>query len=400
MKVLQLCPKPPLPAIDGGCMASYSLAGDMTAAGAELNILCMATEKHPFIQTAFNGKFKNPVGVGAIPLNTALSAGILASYVFSGSSNYRLRFFRKTFSIALRKHLSENEYDFIVFDGFKTAYYLPLCRALSNAKLIYRAHNAESKMLREEADSHNGILMSRLLRSDSARLEREERNIWNNADQVWCISETDRIFISSRSAANKRVLTIPFTMANYKTKVETIPLTVFHLGAMDWKPNVEGMKWFTGEVWPLVLRRISNASLHIGGREIGNVLRSDERLNITVHPDVQDSASFFARYQVMVIPLKKGGGIRVKLIQAMSMGKALVTTSKGCEGINGKYDVHYFVADEAGEMAEKICRLLTDEGLRKMLGEMAKGFYMENHSPDVAKALLLKAFNTDRVIES
>jgi glycosyltransferase involved in cell wall biosynthesis len=152
------------------------------------------------------------------------------------------------------------------------------------------------------------------------------------------------------------------------------PPRLLFTGTMSYLPNYQGIVWFAREVWPLVRRELPGALLDVVGKgPPPDVLELDGHDGIAVHGFVDSMSPFFARTQVVVVPILAGAGIRVKIVEAMSAGRAIVSTSLGCEGLAGLEDGrHLSVADEPGPFADAALRLLQDAGLRQRMAADAR----------------------------
>jgi polysaccharide biosynthesis protein PslH len=153
------------------------------------------------------------------------------------------------------------------------------------------------------------------------------------------------------------------------------PPRLLFTGTMSYLPNHQGIAWFAREVWPLVRRELPGALLDVVGKgPPPDVLELDARDGITVHGFVDSMAPFFGRAQVVVVPILAGAGIRVKIVEAMSAGRAIVSTSLGCEGLAGLEDGrHLIVADAPQAFAAAAVRLLRDPALRQRMAGDARG---------------------------
>jgi polysaccharide biosynthesis protein PslH len=152
------------------------------------------------------------------------------------------------------------------------------------------------------------------------------------------------------------------------------PPRVLFTGTMSYLPNHQGIVWFAREVWPLVRRDVPGALLDVVGKgPPPDVLELDGSDGVTVHGFVDSMAPFFARAQVVVVPILAGAGIRVKIIEAMSAGRAIVSTSLGCEGLAGLEDGrHLVVADDPPNFAAAAVGLLRDPAHRHQLSRDAR----------------------------
>jgi sugar transferase (PEP-CTERM/EpsH1 system associated) len=144
-------------------------------------------------------------------------------------------------------------------------------------------------------------------------------------------------------------------------------------GTMDFRPNVDAVKWFAREVWPLVRKDHPEAGFYIVGRNPVPEVRSlADVQGITVTGPVDDMRPWVAGASVYVVPMRIGGGVRLKVLQAMAMGKAIVTTPMGAEGIGARPGVDMLLARTPAEFAASVQHLLDDPDLRRSLGESAR----------------------------
>ncbi|MGQ9458358.1 MAG: glycosyltransferase, partial [Anaerolineae bacterium] len=150
------------------------------------------------------------------------------------------------------------------------------------------------------------------------------------------------------------------------------PALVF-TGKMDFRPNVDGVLWFWQEVWPLVRAKAPEAHFYVvGQRPHPRLAPLVEDPSVTVTGFVPDVRPYIANAAVYVIPLRIGGGTRLKVLEAMAMGKAIVSTSLGCEGFPLRSGEHLLMADTPGAFAEAVLILLEDAPKRKALGAVAQ----------------------------
>jgi len=141
---------------------------------------------------------------------------------------------------------------------------------------------------------------------------------------------------------------------------------------MDFRPNVDGVLWFFERVWPLVKVRLPQARLLVVGRNPSprlSPLLQDPQVRVTGF--VPDVRPYIARANIYLVPLRMGGGTRLKVLEAMAMGKAIVSTSLGCEGIKTTGQ-ELVIADSESDFAQRVIDLWGDEKRRKGLGVAAR----------------------------
>jgi sugar transferase (PEP-CTERM/EpsH1 system associated) len=162
-------------------------------------------------------------------------------------------------------------------------------------------------------------------------------------------------------------------------------------GSMDFRPNIDAVKWFASEVWPLIRKEHPEASFYIVGRNPVPEVRSlVDVQGITVTGPVDDVRPWVAGASVYVVPIRMGGGVRLKVLQAMAMGKAIVSTTMGAEGITARPGVDMLLARTPAEFAASVLHLLDDPDLRRSLGESARELVTTRYAWDT----LLPALDT------
>ncbi len=149
-------------------------------------------------------------------------------------------------------------------------------------------------------------------------------------------------------------------------------------GSFRYHANYEAMLWFVGEVFPKVLKKVPDAHLIITGDHANLPLPSVSNVRLIGH--VSDIKTLVASSWVSVAPLLSGGGTRLKILEAMSVGTPVVSTSKGAEGLDAIVGEHLFVADKADNFAEELVKVLKDQDLRDRLSINGKQFVTENYS--------------------
>ena len=143
MKVLQLCLKPPVPMVDGGCIAMHTLSQGLLDQGIELKILTVATSKHPFLPDQISKKFKDQTAIEGVFLDTSINVIDAFSALVTADSYNVNRFFSTDFDRRLIEILQENEYDIVHLESLFMTPYIDTIRKLSSAKVILRSHNLE-----------------------------------------------------------------------------------------------------------------------------------------------------------------------------------------------------------------------------------------------------------------
>lgn len=380
LRILQLCSKPPVPAIDGGCLAMLRMAEGLLAEGHTVRILAIATDKHPFSEEKIHADFRAKTKYDALHVDTNVRWLPAFLSLFKTSSYNIDRFYSFGFEARLTEILAREEYDIVQLESLYMCPYIRVIRKLSRAKIVLRAHNTESDIWTKNASEETDPFRKLWLRDLAGKLERYERNAFNEVDAIIPITTQDEKRIREMDA-RVHMHTATFAMTRSTAEPGTGNRgsgTVFHIGAMDWKPNHDGVKWLVEKVWPLVVAKNPEAQLHLAGKGM-DIAEFSGIKNVVAHGEVKDAAEFMNQHSILAIPLQSGGGVKVKMIEGMFAGKAIVTTPVGAEGIAGKIGTDFLVAITAEEFASKLLELIGDPQAVFELGSNAQKTALENH---------------------
>jgi glycosyltransferase involved in cell wall biosynthesis len=372
MKILQLCNKPPYPPVDGGTMAMNSVTQGLLREGCEVKVLTVESDKHPLHVGRLPEAYREATGIESVYVDLRVKPLQAAVDMFYGESYHVERYISVSFTKKLKEVLKQEEFDVVHVESVFLTPYVPLIRRHSNAKVILRAHNVEHLIWRGVAQSTRHGLKRWYLKHLALTLRAYEVEHVNDYDGVVCITQRDADWF--RTNGCRRPLTVvPFgvapTQALKHSSIQAISL--YHLGAMDWTPNLEGVEWFLDEVWPVVHREVPQARLFLAGRQMPERLLNAAIDGVTVVGEVPDACQFIADKQVNIVPLHSGSGLRIKIIEAMSMGKAVVSTTVGASGIDCTDGEHLLIADTPEQFARQIGRLAADGDLLNRVGEAA-----------------------------
>jgi glycosyltransferase involved in cell wall biosynthesis len=374
MRILQLCHKPPLPAADGGCMAMQSITEGLLDAGHEVKILTLHTGKHPFLPDQIPDAFKSATGIEAIFADTEIKPLKLMLQLF-GSGSYNLRRFDvPAFHARIAELLQTQTFDVIHLESLFTAPYISTIRNYSKAPVVLRAHNAEFQLWQRRAANCKSPLKRAVLNRIAAQLKHDERKALEAVDGIAAISEEDAATLSQLVQDRIPAAYIPFALKlpEQQGHVQQLPFTLAHIGAMDWAPTAEGARWLCDEVWPLIYAAEPEAKLLLAGRKLRENDAHWEAPGIQVLGEVDDAQRFMRQAAVVAVPPRSGGGVRIKLAEALALGCATVSTTLGAEGINCKEGEHLLIADDAHAFANAVLRLFSHPETAARLGENAK----------------------------
>jgi polysaccharide biosynthesis protein PslH len=251
MKIFQLCLKPPLPAKDGGCIAMNNITQGLLEAGHQVKVLTIFTHKHDFEPDSMPAEYVRSTGIEGVYVDTRLNVMDAFANVMTSDSYNITRFFSPDMDRKIASLLKREKFDIIHLESLFMTPYLPTLKRHSKAPVVLRSHNLEFVIWEKIAFGTRNIAKRAYLKYLSNRLKEYELKALDSVAGIAAISEDDlRRF--KKLGVKKPIRTIPFgiRMEDY-TPAESKPeLALFHLGAMDWSPNLEGIIWFLEAVWP------------------------------------------------------------------------------------------------------------------------------------------------------
>jgi glycosyltransferase involved in cell wall biosynthesis len=299
--------------------------------------------------------------------------------LFSSESYNISRFNEKLFHKKIRQVLEETTYDIIQLESLFMAPYLETIRKYSKAKVVLRTHNVEFLIWERLAGTETGILRKWYLNLLARKLKNYETSVLNNFDGVIALTaEDEKLLRISDCRVPLLVSPIGLDAANYQQEpVSQFEPYLFHLGSMDWLPNIEAVDWFLQNVFPELKTRLTGYKVFLAGKNMGDVYLKNADPNLIVSGRVDDSKAFMKGKPIMIVPLLSGGGMRVKIIEGLALGKAIISTSIGAEGIQYSNGKDILIADTPEKFCDAIIKCLSDPGFCKSLGANARVLFEE-----------------------
>ena len=392
MKILQLCKKFPFPLKDGESIAINALSRSLHALGCELTLLAMNTSKHRYNETEFPEALDHYQEICMVDIDNRIKFTEAFFHLFSNNSYQISRFVSDHFKHKLISLLQRESFDLIQLETLYLAPYIPAIRQYTDAPIAMRAHNVEHKIW--ERIHANAKLGPRkwYLRHLAQRLKQYEIQQLNAYDLMVAISEKDLSEFQAFGFAKPGIVTpigtdIDHYLPEYRVFKKEISLSF--IGSLDWMPNQEGLVWFLDNIWGKLHRKFPNLELHVAGRNTPDWLMQLNEKNVHIHGEVPDSADFINRHSVMIVPLLSGSGMRAKIIEGMALGKVVITTSLGLEGINAQHRSEVLVADTPEEFIRSIAYCYRKGPELEKMGRKAQEFVARNYdSVEIARKLL------------
>jgi glycosyltransferase involved in cell wall biosynthesis len=252
--------------------------------------------------------------------------------------------------------LKKNQFDIVQLESLYLAPYIDIIRNNSTAKVVLRAHNVEHEIWQRMSQNESVALRHWYFEYSARKLRKYEVEQLGRIDQLLPISLIDEGKFRAMGYGGKS-LAVPIGLDldefDHSQVKANGPLSVSFIGSLDWMPNVEGLNWFLDQVWPHLNTIYPKLVLHIAGRNCPEWLKQIDLKNVIVEGEVEDSKTFLQQHALTVVPLLSGSGMRAKIIEAMALGRVVISTSLGLEGIAARDKEEVLVADSAEEFLRK-----------------------------------------------
>ncbi len=374
MKILVLSSKPPWPPHDGGAVATLRCIEGLIRNGASVSVLAMITQKHTSPADTTPIPPSAPASYRKVSVNTSLKPlSLLYNLLFSTAPYDLVRFRSAEFSSRIKQTLEEEDFDIIQCEGLVFSEYLDEIRAITSTPVVLRAHNTEHRIREMMAEQSYRTVEKAYLRNLATRLRKKEMTAANKFDAVIPISATDMEWFASVAPGKPMML--------METGTDEMPVPpevkngdprVGFIGALDWRPNADGLLWFLNNVWPYVSKRMPGASFHIAGRNAPEKLRLQlTGRNVIYEGEVPDSLSFTSSMSIMTAPLFAGSGMRIKILEAMSLGKVVVATPVAAAGLPVTHRRDILICEDQFMFSSAIIEALGRHDLRKEISDAA-----------------------------
>jgi glycosyltransferase involved in cell wall biosynthesis len=295
-------------------------------------------------------------------------------YPISVLNDYSARLERTVIS-----ELKSNRYDLAICDFLQST--LNFRRVNGTPTLLFQ-HNVEATIAKRHSEQAKDPISKIFWGLQYSKMFRHEGEMCRRFDGIVAVSENDRERMEEWFRA-KNVYEIPTGVdTDFYKPAENVAekKQLIFTGSMDWLPNEEAMIYFIKKIFPLIKKEESETTLVIVGRRpTPNLLKLTEgRDDITTTGWVDDTRPFMAESAVFIVPIRIGGGTRMKIYEALAMGKAMVSTAVGAEGLPLTHGEQIMFADEEKAFAGHVVTLLRDKTLRKNLGAIARKYVYEN----------------------
>ncbi|MDI6872267.1 MAG: glycosyltransferase family 4 protein [Bacillota bacterium] len=393
MKALFISTLFPCPPDTGGKLRTFNLLKETSRCG-EVHLLTFYSRRKESVTTAPELSLRCQVHL--VPMEGRLNQ--LATAAFGDRPLSIAKYRSVKMAERIHRLQSKHGFDLVYFDHLHVAQYRE-CVA-PGIKTVLDEHNVESIVLARAAEYSWGPKRW-VLESQAKKMRAYEAQVTKRFDLVTTVSEVDRRALGSLSP-EARIQVVPNGVDTEFFSIEAPREAEWDLvftGSMDWLPNEDAIFYFANQILPRIMARAPLTKLLVVGRNPSpKLLKLGRRLPVHFTGAVPDVREYVRRSKVFVVPLRIGGGTRLKILEALAMGSAVISTSLGCEGLDTVDGEHLLVADDPEEFACKTVDLIRNPELRRALGSAGRNLVVDRYTWSCCADRLFRAL--DEVFDS
>jgi glycosyltransferase involved in cell wall biosynthesis len=393
LKILIVTANLPYPLASGGAIRVYGILKGLHEAGHRITLMSFGE----------NDASDTPLAdicekIEILPFPERSKIDRLKTLLLTSKADIETRFYSENFELRLLSLITENDYDLIQFEAIEAACYLPIVReTFPNIKICFDTFNAEADLQRViyEIDRQEIKRLPHALYSliQTKRIHHYEGNLCRTADLVIAVSQEDQETLNRyRNDDSTVIVPSGIFVDDYLIPDETVDLgenAVVFTGKMDYRPNVDAMLWFADFILP----QIKDAHLTIVGQKPhARIQHLPERENISLTGWVDTVLPYLYAADVYVAPLRMGSGTRLKILEAMASGCAIVATTAAAAGLTDEAKSALAIADDEKVFADAVSHLLKNPEKRQELGDCARKMVKVAYDWSILIPKLLRAY--------
>lgn len=361
LNILQLANKGIFPP-DGGTMAICQITSGLAQLGHHIQLFTLDTPKH-ITKNVFREDLQPNIQLHSQFVNTSINIQNILKQLFSTRKNPFIaeRFYNAKAANKINDILAQQTFDIIQLEGPYMGVYLSLIKERTKAPVILRAHNLESQIWARQAAQASG-LKKILLKQMTKGIARFEEKIATQCQGIVCITDNDcKHFKRITNHIPLHVTPYGIDTSDMSAERQAAKNTIGYLGALDWRPNQEGLIWFFENIWEALQKQHPQLNIEIAGRNAPShfIAFLKKQKNVTFLGEIPEASAFLNKQQLLIVPLLSGSGMRVKIIQAMQCKVPIVATPVAAEGISATHNHHIMIAERPHDFAAAINILIS-----------------------------------------
>ncbi|MBL8012460.1 MAG: glycosyltransferase [Candidatus Omnitrophica bacterium] len=378
MNILFLAPRMPLPADTGGKIRTLNILKQL-AIESSVHLVCFSFEAN---DTQYIAELQTlGIKVTLVPMADASFLQKINWLLFHGLPISLVKYHTKAMEDSLKQIVRGEKFNAVHVDHLHMAHYLNIFK---NIPCMIDEHNVEYKILQRCASVEKSFPKKLAYQAQSRKMNRFEAAMTQQFSCVFTCSTDDRILLNKITNGLVPIYVVPngvdtgfFQSSDAEPSEDALVFT----GSMDWLPNDDAITYFCNEILPLIWKRNPAIKLYVVGKSPSSAVKElaakDNRVIVTGR--VEDVRPYIRRSKIFVVPLRVGGGTRLKILEAMAMGKAIVSTTIGAEGITYTEDENILLADTPEDFADTTVELIADQNKIDSLGKSGRNLVLESY---------------------
>ncbi len=354
MKILLISPKIPYPPEDGHRKSIFGLIKYLSKRNHQIDLVAYRQNQNE----SDLDELKKLTNLFVLDVKTDNSPFGILQNIFSSVPYNLWKYNRSELKKFLKNYFQENKVDIVQVTNAHMAWVIDELRNLTNAPVILREENLEMEIMRRFAENQKNLFIKYYSVIQYKKFVKYEPMICGKFNLTVLMSKEDE---QKLLAFNPDVKTkvIPVGVEESLLELVTVAkqrFTLIHIGSLNWLPNLDGIRWFLNEIYPLVIEVIPEVKLYLyGGGDYTNLeLAAKIKSHVVLKGFVEDIWSEIRDKELAIVPLRIGSGIRVKILELLAAGKNILTTSLGAEGISVEDNRHLLIADSPELFAQRI----------------------------------------------
>lgn len=377
-KILIISNKVVFPSMDGGAVAMQKLAKNLISQSYQLDIICInKNDTLKSMPKKYLKLEKNQITQTQIQKNMSFNLLIFVTSIIKQKAYQATRFYDLEIQNMIQEKIDKNKYTAIIFESIFTTIYLNKLILHNNPQIILRAHNIEHKIWKNLARHTISKKLVFLLLAH--QIKKMETEIPKYVDYIFTLSEKDQQYFQNIFPKKTHNIPVTFDIENISHK--KVRNSIVHLGAMDWKPNTEGISWFLQNVHPQL--EDEDITIYIAGKNMPKKYFNYVSPNTVIEGAVKNAKNYIKNKEVVFVPLLSGSGVRIKILESMALGIPVVSTRKGAEGIPYTDRKNIFIANSPLEFKNALCILIQNKQLAAQIGKEGQRLIQEHFSDQI-----------------
>ncbi len=380
MRVLFVAGACPYPPDSGGTLRTYNLLARVCRTH-DITLVAPAGDGIT-LDAVFGGNMRRIIPVPPASKTLGAALGAMASplpYIVSAHEDPAMR-------AAVSEALHAGSYDALHCDNISV---VPAIPAVARVPKVFNAHNVEAAIWERYLREERRTWMKPVIASQLRKVRAYESRLPRLFDSCVVVSEQDGERMRRYGFGTVHVVRNGVDLDYYKSLADPAEPHLLFVGSLDWRPNQDGLRWYLESIWPSIRAAAPWTKMTVVGRRPPPWVRAlCAAKSVSLAADAPDVRIHLAEASVVIVPLRIGGGSRLKILEAMAAGRPVVSTKVGAEGLDARHNEHVLLADDPLDFAHVTVRLLNDPARRRALSNAGRCLVEREYGWDgIARAL-------------